>query len=256
MSGLRPAAPAIVHDPAHQVEMERLEYAKRRSVLVLTPVYRNPHWDYSNSLIQTRLLFERLGMRHDHYWLSGLPIHRARNQLAAIFLSRDFDTALLIDDDMGWDPTAALRVVSSRRPFVGAAGRKRINKPKSDPSAWCAYFPQDADLLVDDMGAITAKAGDTKVGAAFVKLSRAVFEKLIAFHPDWKLDRHDDSINAEIAPWYYRFFEAPDHGGEDFQFCERYQDVGGKVWIDTSIKLRHWGESAFEGALCELQRPA
>ena len=34
---------------------------------------------------------------------------------------------------------------------------------------------------------------------------------------------------------------------EDWGFCRRWRQIGGKVWADPSIKLVHYGEHAYRG---------
>ncbi len=34
---------------------------------------------------------------------------------------------------------------------------------------------------------------------------------------------------------------------EDFGFCQRWRDIGGKIWLDTEGKLTHVGSYNFQG---------
>ena len=36
---------------------------------------------------------------------------------------------------------------------------------------------------------------------------------------------------------------------EDYAFCQRWRDLGGKVFLDASIAMAHIGTKAFEGRL-------
>lgn len=33
---------------------------------------------------------------------------------------------------------------------------------------------------------------------------------------------------------------------EDYWFCQRWRDMGGAIWADTDIRIRHWGKKGFE----------
>ena len=45
--------------------------------------------------------------------------------------------------------------------------------------------------------------------------------------------------------------------GEDFAFCKRWTDIGGKVWVDPALELTHIGPHSFAGCLQEwLDRQA
>lgn len=39
---------------------------------------------------------------------------------------------------------------------------------------------------------------------------------------------------------------------EDYTFCKRWRDMGGKVWLDKSIKLDHIGRKMFKGDISKV----
>ena len=41
---------------------------------------------------------------------------------------------------------------------------------------------------------------------------------------------------------------------EDYAFCRRWIDIGGKVWVDLQCKLQHLGQHNFRGDLAESLR--
>jgi hypothetical protein len=49
----------------------------------------------------------------------------------------------------------------------------------------------------------------------------------------------------------------PDSGrylSEDYAFCRRWRDIGGKIWVDRNCKLLHLGQHNFGGDLAESLR--
>jgi hypothetical protein len=49
----------------------------------------------------------------------------------------------------------------------------------------------------------------------------------------------------------------PDSGrylSEDYAFCRRWRDMGGKIWVDLDCKLVHLGQHLFGGELAESLR--
>jgi hypothetical protein len=49
----------------------------------------------------------------------------------------------------------------------------------------------------------------------------------------------------------------PDSGrylSEDYAFCRRWRDMGGKIWVDLDCKLMHLGQHLFGGDLAESLR--
>jgi hypothetical protein len=39
---------------------------------------------------------------------------------------------------------------------------------------------------------------------------------------------------------------------EDYTFCKRWRDMGGKVWLDKSIRLDHIGRKMFKGDVSKI----
>src|SRR5689334_13146254 len=106
----------------------QLERARSRRVMICTPVYRETSWQYTRSLVDTCIAFERLGVGHRAQFVIGnsnLP--RARNELVAEFLATDCTDLLFVDSDMGWRPNDALRLLASEREVIGGVGRKRVD---------------------------------------------------------------------------------------------------------------------------------
>jgi len=262
-----------------------LERAKTRRVMFLTPIFVRPAWQYDESWTKTIAVLDSLGYKwdgvvgteedHEAIWdfrwhMGGSDLPSARNALAAMFLASRtannllFTDAMLMDDDMGWSPQSILRCLASEQAIIAGAGRKRdASIPNSSPSAWCCYFGSP-ELKHDEMGAITSKDGDTRVGTAFMRIKREVFELMMAEHPEWKAD---PPITPEqwvsrtpyerLAENYYEFFARPrGGGGEDFDFCRAWAELGGEVYVDPSIVLGHVGEHEFKGSLSEIMHPA
>jgi hypothetical protein len=267
---LRPAelpAPAVAKP--NQVELDRLDYLKTCKVMILTPHGRRPAWQYADSYGATIRDFERLGVEWDRRRVIGMSnIPKARNFLMAQFMAAktsdggDFTHALLIDDDMRWDPRSAIRLLMAQHEVIAAIGRKKDKRPNSDPSVWCFYGPREAlmagpanAMIWDAMGNFTTEG--IKAGAAFMVIQRPVIEKMIAAHPEWKRPL-PDGVDPEITKYHYQLFRNdPDDlndGGEDFCFCERWNALGGRVWIDPSIELGHIGEADYSGMLGELMQ--
>jgi hypothetical protein len=238
-----------------QIIAERLERARQRSVMICTPIARNPAWEYTASLAATLLFLTGQGIRVTFQFVVGSSvIHKARNELVAHFLASDFTDLLFIDDDMQFQPTDVLRLLGSDKPLIGGVGRMRCQKPNSDPAVWCWRPLRDAagELIQDDMGAVAVRG----FGAAFMLINRRVFADLVAVHPEWKRDGAADWPEA-VRKHYLEFFSANEHDefgelSEDYGFCHRWRQLDETVWVDPTIRLGHVGAYTYAGAVEEL----
>ncbi|WP_064840547.1 hypothetical protein [Rhizobium sp. N324] len=233
-----------------------MERAKSRSLMICTPIARNPAWEYTASMLSTVLTLRDHGIRCTFQFVVGSSIvHKARNELVAYFLASDYTDMIFIDDDMEWSPTAVLRLLGSDKPLIGGVGRQRVQKPNSDPRVWCMRVPPDmADpLRTDDMGAVEVGG----FGAAFMLINKIVFERLVDAHPEWQLKAPSD-WSDDIRPFYFEFFRQGhpgvpgDETGEDYVFCDRWRAIGEEVWVDPSIVLGHVGSFNYRGSVQEV----
>ena len=234
---------------------ERLARARQRSVMICTPVWRNPVWEYTAALASTLLWLPEQGIRTTfHFMVGGSVIHKVRNELVAHFLASDFTDLLFIDDDMQFSPEAVLRLLGSDKELIGGVGRMRVQKPNSDPAVWCwrPLRDESGGLIQDEMGAVEVRG----FGAAFMLINRRVFADMIAAHPEWGVGGPID-WPAERRAHYFEFFtptERDEFGelSEDYGFCHRWRQLGGRVWADPTIRLGHVGAFNYAGAVEEL----
>lgn len=243
---------------------ERLARARQRSVMICTPIARNPVWEYTASLASTLLLLQEQGIRVTFQFVVGSSVvHKARNELVAHFLASDFTDLLFIDDDMQWAPETVLRLLGSDKPLIGGVGRMRCQKPNSDPAVWC-WRPlrgSDGTLVQDAMGAIEVRG----FGAAMMLINRRVFADMVEAHPEWKRNGAADWAPA-LRAHYFEFFNQTERDetvgdgqeelSEDYGFCHRWRRMGNSVWIDPTIRLGHVGAFNYAGAVEDLLTPA
>lgn len=241
-----------------QVVAERLARARQRSVMICTPIARNPVCEYTASLAATLLFLNEQGIRVTFQFVVGSSVvHKARNELVAHFLASDFTDLLFVDDDMQWEPSAVLRLLGSDKPLIGGVGRMRCQKPNSDPAVWCWRPLRDDEggLIQDEMGAVEVRG----FGAAFMMINRRVFADLVEAHPEWKRDGAAD-WPPELRAHYLEFFtqsERDEFGelSEDYGFCHRWRQLGERVFVDPTIRLGHVGAFNYAGAVEDLLTP-
>lgn len=249
--GVQPSA-------ADQMVAERLARARQRSVMICTPIARNPVWQYTASLASTLLYLQEQGVKVTFQFVVGNSvIHKARNELCAHFLMSDCTDLLFIDDDMQWAPEAIMRLLGSEQPLIGGVGRMRCQKPNSDPAVWCWRPIHDAagSLIQDDMGAVEVRG----FGAAFMMINKAVFAEMVTKHPEWKRTGMAD-WPKDLRDHYFEFFPASERDeigelSEDYGFCHRWRQMGGQVWCDPTIRLGHVGAFNFAGAVEDILIP-
>jgi len=114
---------------------------------------------------------------------------------------------------------------------------------KSLPVKWCVNGFEGAEEGPDGLQEVS------KTGTGFMLIKRGVFEKLNA-HPATKPFMNDIGLPAELNPYMKTYFDTAvrenRYYSEDWTFCENWRDLGGKVWIDKRVLLRHTGTYTFD----------
>ena len=167
-------------------------------------------------------------------------ISRARNTLVAKFLSNPDSTHLMfIDADIGWEPWHLLALLNHDKDVVGG-----LYPMKTIPVKWCVNgIPGAPDN--DPNGLLEV----TKTGTGFMLIKREVFEKLKG-HPAVKPFANDIGLDASLDKDMKTYFDTAvrenRYYSEDWTFCENWRDLGGQVWVDKRILLRHVGTHTFD----------
>jgi hypothetical protein len=171
-------------------------------------------------------------------------ISRARNTLTAKFLHTKESTHLMfIDADIGWEPWHLLVMLDAQKDVIGG-----LYPMKSLPVKWCVNgIPR-----LEDPNSNLVEV--TKTGTGFLLIKRDVFEKLNA-HPATKPFNNDIGLPVELNPYMKTYFDTAvrenRYYSEDWTFCENWRDIGGQVWVDKRMLLRHVGTYTFDYATHE-----
>ena len=167
-------------------------------------------------------------------------ISRARNTLSAKFLHTEGSTHLMfIDADIGWEPWHLLALLNADKDVVGG-----LYPMKSLPVKWCVNgIPGQVEDPESNLIEVT------KTGTGFLLIKREVFEKLNA-HPAVRPFSNDIGLDPALNQYMKTYFDTAVREGryysEDWTFCENWRDIGGQVWVDKRVLLKHVGTYTFD----------
>lgn len=169
----------------------------------------------------------------------------ARARIFGVFLRSNHTHMLMIDADMGWVPQDVLRLFEHGHDFVCAAGpKKRYPLEFAFESA-----TKDGQAKPMRMGADGMTFEVTGVGMAFSMISRACAEQMVESYKDTLTFEVDNGIKEYgiFDPYY----EGKRRLSEDYSFCRRWTNIGGKIHMLPHIRLKHVGPHTFEGCLMD-----
>lgn len=218
-----------------------------RRILIATPSYSGKmDARYHGCVAQMSVEAHQNGWKLDYLVRttdSILP--RARNILLAQFMASGCDDMLFVDSDVWCDPGSFTRIMSHPVDLVGGAYPHRgeiegfVFRPFDDR----LFFDQNTGLMEVDAAA-----------TGFLRIRRCVVEQMIAARPD---EWYNDITAPEGMKVYNLFdFQLADHmyWSEDYVFCRRYHELGGKAWVDPELILHHEGSKIYSGRLGDWLR--
>jgi hypothetical protein len=171
-------------------------------------------------------------------------VERARNILTANFLAGDCTHILFVDADIAFTPADVARISSHAEPVVG--GLYPLKHPSPEVQ-WCGNgrAPGDAEIRPDGLSPVKY------IGTGFLCIRRDAFEKLMAADGPEILYRQDfPPYRMEYAFWRQGVAAAGPDGTrrfltEDWLFCQRWNELGGTIYCDSQVVLRHVGRAVW-----------
>jgi hypothetical protein len=171
-------------------------------------------------------------------------ISRARNTLVAKFLANPDSTHLMfVDADIGWEPWHLLVMLNRDVDVIGG-----LYPMKTLPVKWVVNGFDGAEEGPDGLQEVS------KTGTGFMLVKRHVFEKLNQ-HPAVRPFNNDIGLPKELDQHLRTYYDTAvrenRYYSEDWTFSENWRDLGGKIWVDKRVLLKHTGTYTFDYATQE-----
>ena len=224
--------------PQQQIQVN-IDYLKTTKVHICMPCYGGNLTESTfMSFIKWSNTARQLGIDWTMETMTNESlITRARNTLTAKFLNNQDSTHLMfIDSDIGWEPWHLLVMLNADKDVIGG-----LYPMKSLPIKWCVNGFEGAkeDGPLQEV---------SKTGTGFLLIKRHVFEKLKT-HPHVVPFKNDIGLPVELDANMKTYFDTGvrenRYYSEDWAFCENWRDLGGEVWVDKRVLLRHSGTYVF-----------
>lgn len=164
-----------------------------------------------------------------------------RAEICAQFLESESTDLVFVDHDVAWKEGSLLRLID--HPVDMVAGSYPFRR---DPIVFpIRYIKEREELWADPETGLLEVAG---VPGGFLRVTRNALLQMTGAHPELSYDCHKMDGKPVVG-----LFEPYRIGrtklSEDYSFCQRWRDLGGKVWVDPAISMSHVGNKAFNGNL-------
>jgi acyl-CoA synthetase (AMP-forming)/AMP-acid ligase II len=262
------------------------DYVKKNSphVCLLTPCYGSLCYvNYVHCLIQTISLFQKLNIGITvEFCKNDSLVSRARNNLIAKAMSNPSITHMMfVDNDITWDPIDIIKLIISDKSLIGGVyplkkynwntilptadnpnpvqkiiDRKNNSMLKtmvSDESALQHHLLKYNTNFLENVLNIDNNLTKVRhIATGFMMIKRSTIEKMAKAFPSTKYTDDVGFLHGDENKYAYALFDCgveDDHYfSEDWLFCHRWTKMGGSVYLDVSINLKHTGIEDFNGS--------
>jgi len=236
-----------------------------KNITIATPMYGGVcHGAYLKSMFALVNILGKKGYTVHYSELSNESlITRARNTLTEMFLRTYDDYLLFIDSDEGFDAAAVVKMIEEDVQLIGAAVpmkginwnrvRSAAKEEKTDLSKFTSIYnvnksSEQKEILKNNPKNIVEV---DYIGTGLMLIHRDVFQKLKEFTPSYRSDQMS-SGGISYGETVYDFWKTdidPDSNrlwSEDYNFCNMWKRVGGKIYLAPYVKVVHVGTYWFK----------
>jgi len=189
-------------------------------------------------------------------------VHRARNVAVGRFMQKtDADLFMFIDADIDFNADSVVRLVRSGHDVSVAVYPKKVVVWDQAKTAIEQGDDRNMAMLSSSLVAnIGAQRRSVENGfvevldgpTGFMVITRKAFEKMHEHFTE--LNCRNDHQNRDFDEYCALFDcmidpESRRYLSEDYAFCRRWQQVGGKIYADINTTLGHVGNLPFSGCM-------
>jgi hypothetical protein len=243
-------------------------------IFLATPV----HSEASIHYVQSLLTFQQKCMMNNilvsFSLMKSSLVTQGRNLcVSAMFEDpKKYDYLLFIDSDIEFSFDLIIKMINKDKDVIACPyplkaidwnklHKSRIHRNVDDPEMYSKYgytWP----IKLEDRNSIEVVDGVAEVSHAptgCMLIKRNVFEKMMEKFPELKIVQ-PTILNGQMTerPYFYNFFdtyhepETKRYYGEDFGFCKRWAEAGGKCHIIVSEDyISHIGEYRYTGRIID-----
>jgi len=266
----------IKHNKVESNTIEiKLDQKPGVKIMVCTPCHSDVSMHYAQAVLKFQLECIKQNILVSFSLLKSSLVTQGRNLCVAEFLNHEdnYDYLLFIDSDIDFQSKTIFKMIGADKDIIACPYPmktfdtdkmwRKINetemvKNKNDLLRAGYTFPvklERRDEITVEHGVIEVSHAPT--GCMLIK--REVIEKMIKHYPELQIYQ-PTVINGKESKKenFYNLFDTlhdpktKRYFGEDFGFCQRWTDMGGKVFIYALDYITHVGEHQYCGRFYDL----
>lgn len=242
-------------------------------IFVATPVHSDCSIHYAQSLLQLQQECFKRKVMISFCLLKSSLVTQGRNLCVSNMFNEKvkYTHFFFVDSDIEFDPGTLFKLIEADKDIIAAPypmktidwekiRRRQDRHNLTDPGIlsragfmWPVKL-ENKDKIEVDKG--IAEVTHVPTGCTLFK--RQVFETMMKSFPNLKISQPTIINGKEVErEYFYNFFDTyhePDtkrYYGEDFGFCKRWAEIGGKCHVLVDQFITHIGEYRYTGKMDE-----
>ena len=250
-------------------EVENINKEEKISIMVCTPVHSEVSMHYTQALLEFQKFCMLKNIWVSFVILKSSLVTQGRNLCVSSFLNSEhkYSHLLFIDADINFTPESIFEMIALDKEVIAIPyPMKTINWDKVDRLSKEIKYKNSTELStlgftypikVADTSNIIVQNNVIEVTHAptgCMLIKRQVFDKMIEKYPDLEINQPtilngEETKNKNL----YNFFDTlhdpvtKKYYGEDFGFCQKWRDIGGKCYCYINRFITHVGEYQYSG---------
>jgi hypothetical protein len=243
-------------------------------IMVCTPCHSDVSMHYTQAVLKFQLECMKKNIMVSFSLLKSSLVTQGRNLCVAEFLNHkdNYDYLLFIDSDISFKSETIFKMIEADKDIIACPYPmkmfetdkmwkkiKETDMVKSEKDLLSSGYMYPIKIgkneLIVDKGVMQVTHAPT--GCMLIK--RNVIDKLIAKHPELEIYQPTVINNKETKKEnFYNLFdtlhdpETKRYFGEDFGFCQRWTDIGGKVYVYVMDHISHIGDHEYCGRFYDM----
>ena len=258
--------PIWINKPEQQVAS-----SEKPIIFLATPVHSECSIHYTQALLTLQQECFRKGIMISFCLMKSSLVTQGRNLCVSNMLneSAKYTHLFFVDSDIEFKPEILFDLINANKDIVGVpypmktidwdkinTRRQRHNLTTGDELRIAGYM-WPVKLENKDHLEVKNNIGEvTHVPTGCTLYKRSVFDKMMKAFPERKIVQptivNGKEVNKENFYNLFDTYHDPDNHryyGEDFGFCKRWAEIGGKCHILVNHDIAHIGEYKFEGKI-------
>lgn len=216
--------------------------SNRATAFIAVPCYGDMKSEFVFSILKAQqfLLEKNIKIRIE-ILSENCHVDDSRNRLVRDFLETECERLIFIDADLSFNAEDLLTLINHDVDVVGGTYPLKHDNEEF-PVLELPGGKTRTDGLMEVRG----------VPTGFLSIKRHVLEKLYDKVPNFPLKNEYNRMNLPLI--FERTFINDVRYGGDYEFCRKWRDMGGSVYLDPTFRFAHYGSGMWEGSYISYLR--